>query len=149
MTRLTTILCSLLLAGCATTPTTIPWSPLPDYTAPEPPPKAPDDAEACANVSALRPGDTASCTGLLLPPSEVQYLYDVDDQGDALRRLLTLSVEGRERDRAWADAHYERLLWERDQARRQRWEAFGVGLAIGFGICGGGIGIAIGASAAQ
>lgn len=147
MTRLTTTICSLLLlAGCATTPETVPWSSIPDYSAPEPPPKAPDEAGACVAVSALRAGDEATCLGLLLPPSEVQFLYDVDEQGDALRSLLSLSVEGRERDRLWADSHYQRLLFERDRARRQRWEAFGVGLAVGFGVCGGAVGIAVGAS---
>jgi hypothetical protein len=70
-------------------------------------------------------------------PSEVQYLYDTEDQAKPLRDLLHLSVEGRERDRAWADAHYLRVLEERDRARRQRWEAFAVGSAIGFGVCGG------------
>ena len=128
-----------LTTGCATTaPTGIPWvHPVPDYSVPEKPTVAPDAAGSCTEADALSEGEAAPCTGLLMVPSEVQFLYDTEAQAKPLRDLLHLSIEGRERDRAWADAHYLRVLEERDRARRQRWEAFAVGSAIGFGVCGG------------
>tara|TARA_Y100000034_G_scaffold55416_1_gene67943 strand:+ start:1378 stop:1869 length:492 start_codon:yes stop_codon:yes gene_type:complete len=128
-----------LCSGCTTTaPTGIPWvKPIPDYSAPQTPTVAPDAPGSCREAKPLSEGDVAACTGLLMVPSEVQLLYDTEDQAQPLRDLLHLSVEGRERDRAWADAHYLRILEERDRARRQRWEAFAVGSAIGFGVCGG------------
>lgn len=133
------VLIGTLLMGCATTaPTGVPWvKPIPDYTEPPTPSMAPDDAGSCTASLPLPVGEAAPCTGLLMVPSEVQYLYDVEGQADPLRTLLNLSVEGRERDRAWADAHYLRVLEERDRARAQRWEAFAVGGAVGFGVCGG------------
>jgi len=127
------------LSGCATSaPTGIPWvKPIPDYSAPQKPTVAPDAPGSCTDAKPLSEGDVAACTGLLMVPSEVQLLYDTEDQAEPLRDLLHLSVEGRERDRAWADAHYLRILEDRDRARRQRWEAFAVGSAVGFGVCGG------------
>ncbi len=126
-------------SGCSTGKATgVPWvKPVPDYSAPEKPSMAPDEAGSCTEAQPLPEGVAAPCTGLLMVPSEVQYLYDVESQEKPLRDLLTLSVEGRARDRAWADAHYLRIMEERNRARRQRWEAFAVGSAVGFGVCGG------------
>ena len=126
-------------SGCSTGKTTgVPWvQSVPDYSAPEKPSMAPDEAGSCVEAHALPFGEVAPCTGLLMVPSEVQYLYDSEGQLKPLRALLDLSVEGRARDRAWADAHYLRMTEERNRARRQRWEAFAVGGAVGFGVCGG------------
>ena len=136
-----------LSSGCISAKATgIQWvQPVPDYTAPSVPTVAPDAAGSCTEAQALPEGEAAPCMGLLMVPSEVQYLYDVEGQAKPLRDLLTLSIEGRARDRAWADAHYLRIMEERNRARRQRWEAFAVGGAIGFGVCGGVIaGIVVG-----
>ena len=135
------------LSGCVTAKATgVPWvQSVPDYTAPDSPTVAPDATGSCTEAQPLPEGAAAPCTGLLMVPSEVQYLYDVEGQAKPLRDLLVLSVEGRARDRAWADAHYLRIMEERNRARRQRWEAFAVGGAIGFGVCGGVIaGIVVG-----
>jgi len=123
------------LSGCAThTAGAVPWeAPIPDYTAPEPPTKAPELSGSCDVITAL----SEPCTGLLLPPAEVQFLYETDEQAQPLRDLIHLCAQGRAADRAWADEHYARILAERDKARRQRWETFAIGGAVGAGVTAG------------
>ena len=124
-----------LTTGCAARGTTgVPWTaPVPDYSAPQAPTLAPEVVGACETPTLL----SDPCTGLLLPPAEAQYLYDVDSQREPVLDLLGACAGGRASDRLYADQAYARILAERDKARRQRWETFAIGGAVGAGIVAG------------
>ena len=132
---------AVVLSGCATTGTTgVPWeAPVPDFTPPAAPEVAPDIEGACApgQETVLSPGDEVPCVGLLSNPSDYQFLLDTEAQAKPLRDLLTVCAAETPACRAWADQHYARAIAERDKARRQRWEAFAVGGAVGGGLVAG------------
>lgn len=125
-----------LLMGCAHTPTSsrVAWvAPIPDYTPPVEPTRAPDASDSCTEAQPL----VDPCLGLLMPGSEVQYLYDVEGQAQPLRDLIGLCAAGRTADRLYADQAYARMVAERDRAQRKQLELFLVGTGVGGGIVAG------------
>ena len=125
-----------LLSGCAHQGGSegVGWvAPIPDYSQPPEPTKAPDGEGVCIEAQAI----TDPCLGLLMPGSEVQYLYDVEAQAAPLRDLVGLCATGRTADRLYADQAYARIIAERDKARRQRLETFLIGTGVGAGVVAG------------
>jgi hypothetical protein len=133
--RILALIGVLSLYGCALGPVGgVPWEAgIPDYSTPTEPTKAPAVAGSCLAVSAV----SEPCVGLVIPPSEVQFLYDTEAQAVPLRDLLGFCAQGRAADRLWADQHYAKIIVERDKARRQRWETLAIGGAVGAGLAAG------------
>ncbi len=125
-----------LFTGCAHSGTAggVEWpAAVPDYSEPPEPVKAPDAEGACVEAQPL----AEPCLGLLMPGNEVQYLLDVEAQAAPLRELVGLCAGGRAADRLYADQAYARIIAERDRARRQRLETFGIGVGVGGGVVAG------------
>jgi len=127
---------STFFTGCAhTSPQAgVEWvAPIPDYSEPPHATKAPTSEGACVEAQPL----AEPCLGLLMPANEIQYLYDIEAQAAPLRDLVGLCAEGRAADRLYADQAYARIIAERDKARRQRLETFGIGVGVGGGVVAG------------
>jgi hypothetical protein len=125
-----------LFTGCAHTapPGGVEWvAPVPDYTPPPEPTKAPATEGSCVEAQPL----ADPCLGLLMPGSEIQYLYDVEGQAAPLRDLIGLCASGRAADRIYADQAYARMIAERDRARRKQLELFLAGTGVGAGVVAG------------